>query len=280
MFPYWQTTRYRIGLDQPRVMGIVNLTPDSFFDGGAHPGLKEACLHCDKLVADGADILDIGGESSRPGAAALPVDEELRRVIPVVKYAVSLGVPISVDTYKPAVMQAALDLGADIINDIHALAQPQALQVVAAHPSCGLCLMHMCGEPSSMQQNVRYHSVVEEVNAFLAERVLACSAAGIVAERVVLDPGIGFGKLVEHNFELLRKQRQLMSLGRPLLVGWSRKSSLGAVTGRSVDERLAASLAASLAAVVHGARIVRVHDVAQTVDVLKVWAAAGLIPSN
>lgn len=276
MHPYWQTARFRIDLSQPQVMGIVNATPDSFSDGGEHAGTAAALRHCEQLLNEGADILDIGGESSRPGADAVPLDLELARVLPVVKEAVTLGVPVSVDTYKTEVMRAALDLGADIVNDINALRAPGAVDAVAAHPACGVCLMHMRGEPKSMQADTHYADVVREVACYLSERALALTSAGVAGERLVLDPGIGFGKSVDHNFELLARQPELLGLGYPLLAGWSRKSSLGAVTGRPVHERVAASVAAALAAVLRGARIVRVHDVAATVDALKVWRRAGV----
>lgn len=272
----WQTSRYRVDLSRPRVMGIVNITPDSFSDGGRHAGKQAALAHCEQLLKDGADILDLGGESSRPGAAPVALDEELARVLPVLQGALTLGVPVSIDTCKAEVMRAALDLGVDIVNDISALRGPGALQAVAAHPACGVCLMHMQGEPQAMQQQPRYSDVLAEVGDFLAERAGALRALGVQADRVVLDPGIGFGKTVEHNLALLARQRELLSLGYPLLVGWSRKSSLGVITGRLVDDRLAASLAAALAAVHNGARLLRVHDVAATVDALKVWGAVGL----
>jgi len=271
--PYWQTSRFRINLSTPRVMGIVNLTPDSFSDGGAHSGRMAGLAHCEQLVAQGADMLDLGGESTRPGAPEVGVDEELERVMPVLDGALKLGVPISVDTRKPEVMRAVLAAGADIVNDVNALRSPGALDAVAAHPSCGVCLMHMHGTPETMQQQPAYADVIDEVVAFLRERVAALTGAGVAAERVVVDPGIGFGKTVEHNLALLRRQRELLAIGRPLLLGWSRKSTLGAVTGRAVGERGAASVAAALVAVQRGARIVRVHDVAATVDVLKVWLA-------
>lgn len=273
---FWQTTRFRIDLARPQVMGIVNVTPDSFSDGGRHDDAGRALAHCEKLLAEGADILDIGGESTRPGAAPVPLDEELRRVLPVLEGALKFGVPLSVDTVKPEVMRRALECGADIVNDINALRLPGAEEAVAAHPGCGVCLMHMRGDPATMQQRPAYDDVVTEVSEFLRERMTALSARGVAAERIVLDPGIGFGKSVEHNLALMRRQRELLALGRPLLLGWSRKSTLGALTGRPVDERLAASVAAALAAVQLGARIVRVHDVAATVDALKVWGAAGL----
>ncbi len=272
----WQTTRFRIDLARPQVMGIVNVTPDSFSDGGRHDDAARALTHCERLVADGADILDIGGESTRPGAAPVPLEQELARVLPVLKGALALGVPVSIDTVKPEVMQRVLDLGADIVNDINALRLPGAVQAVAAHPNCGVCLMHMRGDPATMQQRPAYDDVVAEVTDFLRERLSELAARGVAAERIVLDPGIGFGKSVEHNLTLMRRQRELLALGRPLLLGWSRKSTLGTLTGRPVEERLAASVAAALASVQQGARIVRVHDVAATVDALKVWGAAGL----
>ena len=257
-------------------MGIVNVTPDSFFDGGLHANTAAALAHCERLLAEGADMLDIGGESTRPGSKPLSVADELDRVLPVLRGALKLGCPVSIDTNKAEVMAAALAGGADIINDISALQSAGAIDAVAAHPACGVCLMHMRGTPESMQQRPHYDDVVEEVRAFLFERAQALDAKGISAERLVFDPGIGFGKSVEHNLELLRRQAQLLELGRPLLVGWSRKSTLGAITGRDVTQRLAASVAAALAAVHAGARVVRVHDVAATVDALKVWKAAGL----
>jgi dihydropteroate synthase len=273
---HWQTTRFRIDLARPRVMGIVNVTPDSFSDGGAHATASAALAHGERLLAEGADILDIGGESSRPGAAPVPEDEELRRVLPVLEGALSLGCPVSLDTTKPAVMRAALDRGVDIVNDILALRAEGAVEIVAAHPACGICLMHMQGEPRSMQSAPRYDDVVAEVGAFLAARAQALRERGVDAHRIVLDPGIGFGKTPEHNFELLRRQQELLAAGYPLLVGWSRKSSLGLLTGRPAGERMAASVAAALAAVQRGARVVRVHDVAATVDALQVWGAAAL----
>jgi dihydropteroate synthase len=271
---FWQTTRFRIDLTRPQVMGIVNVTPDSFSDGGQSADTAAAIRHCERLVAEGADILDIGGESTRPGSAPVSAHEELARVLPVLDAALTLGCPVSIDTNKPEVMREVLARGADIVNDINALQAPGALDAVAAHPSCGVCLMHMRGDPQTMQQQPRYDDVLAEVSAFLDQRLRACVARGVAPERIVLDPGIGFGKSVAHNLELLRRQRELLAPGRPLLVGWSRKSTLGAITGRDVSQRLAASLAAALAAVHAGANLVRVHDVAATVDALKVWAAA------
>jgi dihydropteroate synthase len=272
----WQTTRFPLSLDRPLVMGIVNVTPDSFSDGGQHAGPTQALAHAQQLLADGADILDIGGESSRPGAPALDADEEWGRIEPVLREAVGWRVPISVDTCKPEVMRRALDMGADIINDIHALEAPGAMGVVADHGRCGLCLMHMVGIPQTMQAQAQYNDVLATVASYLAHRLEQALAAGIAPERLCLDPGIGFGKTPAHNLALLRHQADLLALGRPLLVGWSRKSTLGQLTGRPVGQRLAASLAAALASVAHGASIVRVHDVAETVDALKVWHEAGM----
>ena len=273
---FWQTTRFRIELAQPKVMGIVNVTPDSFSDGGRYGEVDAALAHCRRLLSEGADILDIGGESSRPGAHPVDVDEELRRVLPVLEGALRLECPISIDTAKPELMRAALALGVDIVNDINALRAPGALEQAAAHPSCGVCLMHMQGEPRSMQAEPVYGDVVREVGDFLVARAELLRQAGVAAERIVLDPGIGFGKTAAHNFELLKRQDALLQRGYPLLVGWSRKSSLGALTGRGSSDRMVASVAAALAAVQRGAHIVRVHDVAATVDALKVWQAAGL----
>jgi dihydropteroate synthase len=269
----WQTARFQIDLARPRVMAIVNLTPDSFSDGGLHASAEAGIACCERLVEEGADILDLGGESSRPGAQILSVDEEWARVAPVLAAAVRLGVPVSVDTCKPELMRRALLEGADIINDIHALERPGALEVLAAHPSAGLCLMHMRGEPQTMQALTEYDDVVAEVSRYLAQRAEAAQAAGIAAGRIVLDPGYGFAKTSAQNLALLARQVELLRLNFPLLVGWSRKRTLGDLTGRAVGERLAASLAAALAAVERGAAILRVHDVGATVDALKVWQA-------
>ena len=277
LMTFWQTTRFRIDLGRPQVMGIVNVTPDSFSDGGRHASTAAAIAHCERLLAEGADLLDIGGESTRPGSLPISIDEELARVLPVLDAALALGCPVSIDTRNAEVMAAVLARGADIVNDINALQAPGALDAVAAHPSCGVCLMHMRGTPESMQQRPQYADVVDEVAAFLREREAVLLARGIDPERITFDPGIGFGKSVAHNLELLRRQRELLALGRPLLVGWSRKSTLGAVTGREVGQRVTASVAAALAAVQSGARIVRVHDVAATVDALKVWRAVGMV---
>lgn len=270
---HWQTSRFHVDLAAPKVMGIVNATPDSFSDGGRHAAVHDAIAHCERLVGEGADILDIGGESTRPGAQPPGDDEELARVLPVVRHAVTLGVPVSVDTSSVAVMRGVLDLGADIVNDVRALQRPGALALLAAHPGAGVCLMHMRGEPQVMQADPVYDDVVDEVGRFLSARAAAARAAGIAADRIVLDPGIGFGKAIEHNLALACRQRELLALGYPLLLGWSRKGTLGRLTGRPVQERVAASVAAALAAVSQGAAVVRVHDVAATVDALKIWRA-------
>lgn len=271
----WQTSRFSIALNRPLVMGIVNATPDSFSDGGRYAQSARALQHCEQLIKDGADILDIGGESTRPGSPAVGLEEELSRVLPVVRGAVSMGVPVSVDTYKPEVMRAVLDLGADIINDIWALRQPGAQAVVASHPACGVCLMHMHRDPQTMQVAPMAGDVVGAVADFLAQRAAALMAAGVQRDRIVLDPGVGFGKTVDQNFSLIEGQRPLLDAGFAVLAGWSRKSSLGVVTGQEVPaDRLAASLAAAVLAVDRGARVVRVHDVRATVDALRVWQAA------
>lgn len=274
----WQAGRHRIDLSRPRVMGIVNLTPDSFSDGGQHPGVDAALAHAERLLADGADILDVGGESTRPGAHPPGTDTELARVIPVLRELVRWGCPISVDTSDTAVIEQSLALGADIVNDVRALQRPGALEAVAAHPTAGVCLMHMQGAPASMQAAPAYDDVVRDVAEFLRLRARACFSRGIAADRVVLDPGFGFGKSLEHNLLLAQALGELGSLGYPVLVGWSRKGTLGQLTGRPVDQRVSASVAAALASVARGARIVRVHDVAPTVDALKVWQALGPPP--
>jgi dihydropteroate synthase len=271
---FWQTTRFRIDLSQPQVMGIVNVTPDSFSDGGQHASVRTALARCEQLLKEGAHLLDIGGESTRPGAPVVTLEEELARVMPVVREAVRFNVPISVDTYKPEVMRAVLDSGVDIINDVWALRQGDASQVVASHAQCGVCLMHMHGEPQTMQTLPMQGTAIAAVAAFLKQRTDALLALGVARERIALDPGVGFGKTVAQNFELLAQQDQLLALHYPLLLGWSRKSSLGAITGCGVDDRQVPSVAAALIAVERGARILRVHDVALTLQALKVWQAA------
>lgn len=255
-------------------MGIVNVTPDSFFDGGKHHNVQAALAHCETLISNGADILDIGGESTRPGSPAVSLKEELARVVPVVREAIQLGVPISVDTYKSEVMAAVLDLGADIINDIWALRQPGAADVIAAHPSCGVCLMHMHRDPQTMQVKPMTGDVLGQVKEFLADAASKLNARGVSKERIVLDAGPGFGKTVEQNFMLLAHQADLLELGYPWIAAWSRKSSLGAVTGRPVEQRMLSSVIAALIAVERGACVVRVHDVAETAEALKVWRAS------
>ena len=269
----WHTSRYVLDLQRPHVMGIVNATPDSFSDGGSHFSSAAALRHCEQLLQEGADILDIGGESTRPGSARVPLQEELARVLPIVRGAVRLGAPVSVDTYKPEVMQAALDAGADIVNDVWALRQPGAAQVVAQHPRCGVCLMHMHGDPQTMQTTPIAGDAVPQVLSFLELQAQALHGLGVEKTRIVLDPGIGFGKTVAQNFALLARQRELLALGYPLLAGWSRKSSLGAVTGLAVGERLLPSVAAAVLAAERGARVLRVHDVRATVQALVVWQA-------
>lgn len=270
---FWQTSRFLLDLQHPLVMGIVNATPDSFSDGGQHFSAAAALHHCEQLLQEGADILDIGGESTRPGSARVPLQEELARVLPIVRGAVRLGAPVSVDTYKPEVMQAALDAGADIVNDVWALRQPGAAQVVAQHPRCGVCLMHMHGDPQTMQTTPIAGDAVPQVLSFLELQAQALYGLGVEKTRIVLDPGIGFGKTVAQNFALLARQRELLALGYPLLAGWSRKSSLGAVTGLAVGERLLPSVAAAVLAAERGARVLRVHDVRATVQALVVWQA-------
>lgn len=279
---HWQTSRFRIDLSRPQVMGIVNLTPDSFSgDGqlGSLGGHAAALAHCEQLLREGADMLDIGAESSRPGAPPVSLEQELERLLPVLREAVRLGVPVSVDTYKAGVMQAALDLGVDIINDIWALRQPGALEVVSEHGSCGVCLMHMHREPQTMQVQPMLGQALPQVRAFLHDAAQRLRSAGLAADRIVLDPGVGFGKTVIQNLEMLQHQAALLELGYPLMAAWSRKSSLGAVMSAGqepapVTERLPGSLAAALLAIERGARIVRVHDVRETVGALRVWQAA------
>ncbi len=253
-------------------MGVLNVTPDSFSDGGLHATPEAAIRHGYKLIDEGADLLDIGGESTRPGAPPVPVDEEIRRIVPVLDGLRDCGRPLSVDTRRPAAMRAAIQHGADLVNDIDALRAPGALDAVRAS-DCAVCVMHMQGEPGTMQQAPHYDDVVGEVEDFLVERVASAVEAGIARERIVVDPGFGFGKTLRHNLLLLEALDELVALGWPVLVGVSRKSMIGALTGRDVGHRLAGSLSAMLAAVMRGADIVRVHDVAETSDALRVWQA-------
>ena len=282
---HWQTTRFQVDLSQPRVMGIVNVTPDSFSDGGHHFAVDAARTHCEQLLQEGADMLDIGGESTRPGAKPVSAVDEWTRVQPVLQHALTLGVPISVDTYKPQVMQWALDAGADIINDVWAMrwrgdgvgASPSAAnaaEVIAQHGVCGVCLMHMHREPQTMQISPMEGDAVPQVAQFLLEAARGLEAAGVGRARICWDYGIGFGKTVAQNFALLARQRELLAYGYPLLAGWSRKSSLAAAAAWGEEgSRLTASVTAAVLAADRGARVLRVHDVAATKQGLAVWAA-------
>jgi dihydropteroate synthase len=256
----------------PLVMGIVNVTPDSFYDGGLHAQRDAALTHARQLIDEGADILDIGGESTRPGARPVGIQEEMDRVLPVIEGLRGAPVPISIDTFKPEVMRAAIAAGVQMVNDIDALQSPATMNAVAGS-DVAVCLMHKQGKPQTMQEHPEYQDVVAEVHGFLTERVAAAEAAGIRRDRIVIDPGFGFGKTLAHNLVLLRELGRLNDLGVPILAGLSRKSMLGALTGRDVGQRLAASVAAALIAVQRGAGIVRVHDVGATVDALKILAA-------
>jgi dihydropteroate synthase len=284
----WHTTRFQIDLTHPQIMGIVNVTPDSFSDGASFKGVSAALKHCEQLIQDGAAILDIGGESSRPGAPPVSLDEELTRVMPVLREAVKLNVPISVDTYKPQVMQAALDAGADIINDIWGFRRTDegtsAAQVVMQHGRCGLVMMHMHRDPQTMQLDPLPEAedvverVIHDLLSFIEQTMIySRGLAGdlTLKKRLLIDPGIGFGKTVAQNFALLARQRELLDVGYPLLAGWSRKSSLGAVAGiAEAKDRMIPSIAAALLAAERGARVLRVHDVLETAQALKVWQAA------
>lgn len=265
--------KFLLALDRPRVMGIVNVTPDSFSDGGKFLGRDLAVAHARRLIEDGADIVDIGGESTRPGAIAASLQEELDRVMPVLEAIVDDGIPVSVDTQKVGVMKAAIKAGASMINDVSALLAPGAMELCASS-SVAVCLMHKQGTPLTMQQAPSYVDVVGDVKDFLAVRSTACLDAGIAAERIVIDPGFGFGKTIEHNFRLLRELSALVSLGYPVLTGFSRKASLGIVTGRGAEDRLAASIAAAVLCAQNGATILRVHDVRETADAIKIFLAA------
>ncbi|SDV51027.1 dihydropteroate synthase [Chitinasiproducens palmae] len=264
---------YRLPLTRPLVMGILNVTPDSFSDGGRFIGHDEALRRAESMIKEGADLIDVGGESTRPGAPPVSLDEELGRVIPIVERLAGLGVPISVDTYKPEVMREALTAGASMINDIRAFTEDGALEAIAGS-RCAVCVMHMQGDPQTMQKAPVYQNVVSEVRTFLSRRVTALEASGVARERIVVDPGFGFGKTVEHNFELLRELTLTSPGGLPVLVGLSRKSMLTAIVGeRPLDARMPASVAAAVMAAARGAALVRVHDVGATVDALKIWQA-------
>lgn len=270
----WQCGRFEFSLGRPTLMGIVNTTPDSFSDGGLHATTDAAIAHARKLISEGAQILDIGGESTRPGSQAVAVAEELNRVLPVVEALRNDGLALSVDTCKPEVMRACLDAGADMINDVTGFGNPQSREVVARHASCAVCVMHMQGEPRTMQVAPHYDDVVAEVRAELLSRAAALENSGVAHRRILIDPGFGFGKTPAQNYALLRNLDRLVETGYPVLIGVSRKSMIGAVTGTPVGERLAGSLAGALAGVARGAAIVRVHDVAATRDALAVWRAA------
>jgi len=267
-----QCGRFKLSLERPLVMGVVNITPDSFSDGGMFADTARAVAHAQRLIGEGADILDLGGESTRPGAAPVSLEVERRRVLPVLEAVASGGVPVAVDTRKPELMREAIAAGAAMINDVTALSGPGALAAVARAP-VAVCLMHMQGDPATMQANPDYRDVVREVRDFLVQRVAVAEAAGIARNRIVVDPGFGFGKTVEHNLALLRSLREFTSLGGALLAGLSRKAMLGRLTGREPLERVHASVAAALLAIQNGAHIVRVHDVAATRDALAVWQA-------
>jgi dihydropteroate synthase len=257
----------------PSIMGVVNVTPDSFSDGGRFLDAERAIEHGRSLIAEGADVVDVGGESTRPGAEAVSAEEELRRVVSVIKALAAGGASVSIDTSKLAVAEAALDAGASYINDVTAFRHDPDLAGLVADRGVDCCLMHMLGEPRTMQQDPRYDDVVNDVKAFLEERIAAAVAAGVAEERIQLDPGIGFGKTIEHNLELLRRLDELAAIGRPLVIGTSRKSFLGRITGRDVTERAYATVATSVLAFERGARVFRVHDVAATADALAVAAA-------
>jgi dihydropteroate synthase len=275
-----QCGRFTLTFERPLVMGILNITPDSFSDGGRYADHGDALRRAEQMMLDGADIIDIGGESTRPGAPPVPVDEELERVIPLVEQLRAANVPLSVDTYKPEVMRHAVAAGADLVNDIWGFRMPGAIDAVSSS-DCGLCVMHMLGEPQTMQVGTPdYTDVVSEVRAFLAERIAALEAAGVARARISVDPGFGFGKtVIEHNYALLAHLMETApdvpqgTAPYPVLAGMSRKSMLGALVNRPAPERIAASVAAAVCAADRGAAIIRVHDVAQTVDALKVWAA-------
>jgi dihydropteroate synthase len=264
--------RYELALGRPLLMGVVNVTPDSFSDGGRFLEQGAALEHARRLIEQGADLLDIGGESTRPGAAIVGEQEELARVLPVFQALAGAPIPLSIDTRRPRVMREALAAGASMVNDVQALEAPGSLEAVAAS-DCAVCLMHKKGDPATMQRDPRYGDVVAEVKAYLAGRIAAAESAGIARERIVADPGFGFGKTAAHNLEILKRLEEFRTLGVPLLAGLSRKSTLGTITGRPVTERLAASVAAALLAAQHGAHILRVHDVAETKDALAVWQA-------
>ena len=275
-----QCGRFALDLDNPVVMGVLNVTPDSFSDGGRFLEVPAALAQAERMALDGAAIIDVGGESTRPGAAPVDEDEELRRVLPVIeRLAATLSIPVSIDTRKPAVMRHAIAAGASLVNDVAALAAPGAMEAVAGS-NAAVCLTHMQGEPGTMQDAPRYGNVLAEVRAFLGRRVAACETAGIARSRIAVDPGFGFGKTLEHNLALLAGLTALAKDGQPVLAGLSRKRMIASLTGRDGSERLAGSLAAAVVAAWNGARIIRAHDVRETVDALRVVAAAGAMRDN
>ena len=281
---YLQCGRFRLTIDgpafRPLVMGVLNLTPDSFSDGGRFASLDAAITHAEHMIESGVDIIDIGGESTRPGAEPVPVSEELRRVMPAIYALRDCGKPLSIDTRRPEVMREALAAGVDMVNDINGFREEGSLSLLR-DSDCALCIMHMQGEPQTMQQDPQYVDVIAEVSRFLAQQSEAAVAAGISRKRLCIDPGFGFGKTLEHNLTLLARLGKLQSaLGLPLMAGLSRKGMIGTLTGKPAGERMAGSVSAALYAVAQGARIVRVHDVAETVDALKVWQAAANVTST
>jgi dihydropteroate synthase len=273
MSGHWICGRFEFNLERPILMGIVNVTPDSFSDGGQHDQTETAIAHARQLIAQGAQILDIGGESTRPGADPVTLEMELARIMPVLDAVKDSGAAISIDTCKAEVMRAALAEGADMINDVTGMRAAQARAVVAQHPNCGVCVMHMQGEPRTMQQNPQYENVVREVHQALLHQAHTLQESGVDRSRISIDPGLGFGKTLAQNYQLIAELETIAASGYPVVFGASRKSMLGAVTGKSVDQRLAGSLAAALAGVAHGAKVLRVHDMAETRDALMVWQA-------
>ena len=269
----WICGRFEFNLERPILMGIVNVTPDSFSDGGQHDQTETAIAHARQLIAQGAQILDIGGESTRPGADPVTLEMELARIMPVLDAVKDSGAAISIDTCKAEVMRAALAEGADMINDVTGMRAAQARAVVAQHPNCGVCVMHMQGEPRTMQQNPQYENVVREVHQALLHQAHTLQESGVDRSRISIDPGLGFGKTLAQNYQLIAELETIAASGYPVVFGASRKSMLGAVTGKSVDQRLAGSLAAAFAGVAHGAKVLRVHDMAETRDALMVWQA-------
>ena len=267
-----QCGTYRLALDRTLIMGVVNITPDSFFDGGHYLSLDAVVAHAQRLIDEGADLIDIGGESTRPGAAAVSLEEERRRVLPVLEALLSANIPLSVDTQKPELMHEAAAAGAAMINDVNGFEAADALQAMSGS-DCAICIMHKQGRPQTMQQSPQYRDVVAEVDGYLWGRVAAAETAGIARSRIVVDPGFGFGKTLEHNLALLRELNRVAAAGVPVLAGLSRKSMIGALTGREVGDRVFGSVAAALIAAQHGAAILRVHDVAATRDALAVWNA-------